>query len=330
MVRYSHIDGEFGLTFMVSSITVTHDDYATYTNDAYDQVITSLQDNFTIQMTCTKIKDVQISGKTLTYNGGEQELVSVTEVAGDTVEYYLNGATDPVSEVPKATDAGTYSVRVVVARTGYTTLDKTVQTVINPADIEGIDIAPVTGLKYNEANQALVTLTGAFTESDSVTWTVNGTDEIGKAVPERMAVGAYTVTSAFTESAEAAKNLAETLEGAIAKADKAINNLYDVWAGKGRNEFEKKYKIFEQQVADIKNGLWDLYEDIVAAEEGYIQSMLKEKVLKPASLRFRTQLNSFRLLLLKSTRQWVIFLHIGRALLMTKLLPPISTNIRHC
>lgn len=178
---------------MVSSITVTHDDYATYTNDAYDQVITSLQDNFTIQMTCTKIKDVQISGKTLTYNGGEQELVSVTEVAGDTVEYYLNGATDPVSEVPKATDAGTYSVRVVVARTGYTTLDKTVQTVINPADIEGIDIAPVTGLKYNEANQALVTLTGAFTESDSVTWTVNGTDETGKAVPERMAVGAYTV-----------------------------------------------------------------------------------------------------------------------------------------
>lgn len=186
-------DGSEPGNIMVSSITVTHDDYATYTNDAYDQVITSLQDNFTIQMTCTKIKDVQISGKTLTYNGGEQELVSVTEVAGDTVEYYLNGATDPVSEVPKATDAGTYSVRVVVARTGYTTLDKTVQTVINPADIEGIDIAPVTGLKYNEANQALVTLTGAFTESDSVTWTVNGTDETGKAVPERMAVGAYTV-----------------------------------------------------------------------------------------------------------------------------------------
>ena len=26
------------------------------------------------------------------------------------------------------------------------------------------------------------------------------------------------------------------------------------------------------RVADIKNGLWDLYEDIVAAEEGYIQA----------------------------------------------------------
>lgn len=79
-------------------------------------------------------------------------------------------------------------------------------------------------------------------------------------------------TSAFAKSAVATKKLAITLEGAIAKADKAINNLYDVWVGKGRNEFEKKYKIFEQQVADIKNGLWDLYEDIVAAEGGYIQA----------------------------------------------------------
>lgn len=79
-------------------------------------------------------------------------------------------------------------------------------------------------------------------------------------------------TSSFADSAEAAKKLTEALEDAIADADRAINKLYDVWAGKGRNEFEKKYKIFEQQVADIKNGLWDLYEDIVAAEEGYIQA----------------------------------------------------------
>ena len=185
-------------------------------------------------MTCTKIKDVQISGKTLTYNGGEQELVSVTEVAGDTVEYYLNGATDPVSEVPKATDAGTYSVRVVVARTGYTTLDKTVQTVINPADIEGIDIAPVTGLKYNEANQALVTLTGAFTESDSVTWTVNGTDETGKAVPERMAVGAYTVKLTVDRGANYNKfEKTVNVDVALGEIDlgdlkiEAVNRTYD-------------------------------------------------------------------------------------------------------
>lgn len=55
-------------------------------------------------------------------------------------------------------------------------------------------------------------------------------------------------TSAFTESAEAAKNLAKTLEDAIAKADKAINNLYDGWAGKGRNEFEKNIKFLNNRL----------------------------------------------------------------------------------
>lgn len=79
-------------------------------------------------------------------------------------------------------------------------------------------------------------------------------------------------TSAFVESALATKKLAETLENAIAEANEAMSDLYDVWAGKGRNEFEKKYKVFEQQVDDIRHGLWDLYEDIVAAEEGYIQA----------------------------------------------------------
>lgn len=149
--------------------------------------------NVDIVLVSTLINDVEISGKTLTYTGAAQELVSVTEVEGDTVEYYLNGATDPVTEVPTATDAGTYSVRVVVTRAGKTPLDKTVDAVIAPADIEGIDITPVTGLKYNEANQALVTLTGEFAEGDIVTWTVNGTDETDKNVPVRMAVGAYTV-----------------------------------------------------------------------------------------------------------------------------------------
>lgn len=79
-------------------------------------------------------------------------------------------------------------------------------------------------------------------------------------------------TSSFADAANSTKQLAQDLEKAITAADKAINGLYGVWSGKGRNEFEKKYKIFEQQVADIRTGLWDLYEDIVAAEEGYIQA----------------------------------------------------------
>lgn len=79
-------------------------------------------------------------------------------------------------------------------------------------------------------------------------------------------------TSSFAGAANSTKALAEALEKAITTADNAINDLYSVWSGKGRNEFEKKYKIFEQQVSDIRTGLWDLYEDIVTAEEGYIQA----------------------------------------------------------
>lgn len=81
-------------------------------------------------------------------------------------------------------------------------------------------------------------------------------------------------TQAFSDAAESAKKLAEELEGAIAKTDRAINTLYGKWSGKGRNEFEKKYKVFERQVSDIRKGLWELYDDIVAAEEEYIKADL--------------------------------------------------------
>lgn len=87
-------------------------------------------------------------------------------------------------------------------------------------------------------------------------------------------------TSRFSDCANSAKALAEKLEDAVLNCDTAINTLYVNWMGKTRNEFEKKYKIFEHQVTDIKNGLWDLYEDIVAAEESYIQAdtnMAKER-----------------------------------------------------
>lgn len=170
----------------------TYGDTSVVFNSATDGSFTQ-HIELTLQKNLSDIEDVEIKGKTLTYTGSAQELVSVTEVEGDTVEYYLNGATDPMADVPTATDAGTYSVRVVVTREGCEPLDTTVDTVINPADIEGIDIAPVTGLKYNEANQALVTLTGEFAEGDVVTWAVNGTDGAGSTVPERMAVGAYVV-----------------------------------------------------------------------------------------------------------------------------------------
>lgn len=161
-----------------------------------DMAITSDDQNFEVELISTTIDDVKIEGKTLTYNGTAQELVSITGLqGGDTVNYGTlpNGVTLNSEGKPVATDAGTYSLTVTVKRGGRDDLITSVETVINPANIEGIDIKPVTGLKYNATNQALVTLTGSFAEGDAVTWTVNGTDEESDAIPERMAVGSYTV-----------------------------------------------------------------------------------------------------------------------------------------
>lgn len=175
--------------------TVSKEGFSTDSTTIVDAAITSDRQNFDVVLVSTEITDVKIEGKTLTYNGEAQELVSVTEVNGDTVDYGVlpDGVTFNDEGKPVATDAGTYNITVTVSRDGKDDLEKAVTTTINPANIEGIDITPVTGLKYNETKQTLVTLTGSFDDGDVVTWNVNGNDEDISDVPERMAVGSYTV-----------------------------------------------------------------------------------------------------------------------------------------
>lgn len=185
--------------FIADDLTLT----ATVSKDGFETnetiaktAITSDVQNFEVVLNSTTINDVTIEGKTLTYNGEAQELVFISGLQDiDTVDYGTlpEGVTLNEAGKPVATDAGTYELTVTVSRDGKDDLITKVTTVINPANIEGIDITPVTGLKYNATNQALVTLTGSFAEGDAVTWTVNGTDEDTDAIPERMAVGSYTV-----------------------------------------------------------------------------------------------------------------------------------------
>lgn len=165
-----------------------------YTNGTLStSAVATSTDNFDISVTSTTIKNVNIEAKNLTYKKGvPQELVSVTEIAGDTVKYQLEGETE-TTDAPKKEDVGTYNIKVTVSRDGKDDLVKNVTATINPADIEGIDITPVSGLKYNGVNQALVTLTGEFAEHDMVIWEVNGTDTGSTGIPERTAVGHYSV-----------------------------------------------------------------------------------------------------------------------------------------
>lgn len=153
--------------------------------------ITAADANFEVVLVSTSIKNVTIEGKDLTYNGSEQELVSITEISGDTVTYEVNEEA-ATTEKPKAVDAGTYKIRVTVKRPGKDDLVKIVSTTIKPADIEGISIEGK-NIAYNETEQEIVTLNGSFEQGDIVTWTVNTVDTGTKDIPTATAVGEYTV-----------------------------------------------------------------------------------------------------------------------------------------
>ncbi len=232
----------------IHSFTVNYEVTMTDFENASGSVEVTLENatslNVDVELVSTLITDVTIEGNSYVYDGDEKELVSVTKIEGDTVEYYLNGATDPVAEVPTATDVGTYSVRVIVTREGYQPFESIVESVIEPADIEGIEIAPVTDLKYNGEGQELVTFTGEFAEGDEVTWTVNGNkeaewivgenDDVETAIPKRIAVGSYAVTLTVNRGANYNK-FEKTVDVEIALAEldlgdlkiEAINRTYD-------------------------------------------------------------------------------------------------------
>lgn len=206
----------------ISKITVSHDDYEIYSDEAYNQPIKSLDDNFVIKLTCKKIRDVEISGKTLTYNGNAQELVSVTEVEGDTVMYELNGGV-PTSDRPMATAVGIYNIKVTVTRAGKENLEKDVTTTIEPAKT-GIKITPKTGLKYNGSAQELVEVDG-LEENDIVTWEINGVKENSHDVPKREAVGKYTIKLTVNRGSNYEVFVSDPIEVEIALGEINLGDL---------------------------------------------------------------------------------------------------------
>ncbi len=172
----------------ILSATVTAVDYED--GKIEDQLIVTDDANYDVSLVSKKIKDVTIEGKTLTYNGNAQDLVNISAKDGDIVTYKVDGG--EASAEAKGTDAKTYSIEVTVQRTDKDDLVQTVQTVINPADVEGIDIEGK-NFGYNETAQELVTLIGSFDDGDVVTWEVNTVDTGSKDIPTATAVGPYTI-----------------------------------------------------------------------------------------------------------------------------------------
>lgn len=208
--------------FIISAI-VTAKGYAEGTLSK--TAISTGEDNFEVSLVSTTIKDVTIVGKKLTYTGQEQEIVDGTEVRGDTVTYAVDDG-ERTTTRPKRKDAGTYKIKVVVSRAGKTDLEETVTTTISPKVID-IGIEPNYGLKYNETDQELVTLTGtdSFAEGDTVTWTVDGKDIESKDVPKGRAVGTYTIVLTVDRGTNYEKLVTDPVTVEITKGDLDLEGL---------------------------------------------------------------------------------------------------------
>ena len=79
-------------------------------------------------------------------------------------------------------------------------------------------------------------------------------------------------TTNFDETAELCSKLAEKMENLRGEVDSMKSNLMFYWAGKGRNTFEKKYRLLSQQFGDIGEDLREIAEGIYSMESDYIQA----------------------------------------------------------
>lgn len=166
--------------------------YADGSGRIENAAITSDAQDFAIQLRSTKIPGVTVTANSgLVYQEGTaQSLVTVAGTKGtDTVTYKID---NDVVVTPQKTDAGTYAVEVIVAREGYSDFVFSENVTIAKAPIAGIDITEVNA-SYNEKPQNIVTLTGNFLPTDEVHWFVNAADTGSMDVPQKDAVGEYTV-----------------------------------------------------------------------------------------------------------------------------------------
>ena len=170
------------------------------------------------------------------YNGDYDGVAhaSVTKTGGklddgkNTITYEYDGKT--YNEAPAFTDAGEYSVKVIVKRTNYEQYEKTFTANINSVAINGITVEPKTGLKYTGSPQALVTVSGVPGDA-TVKYEV--TDHNGNKSNENKGteVDTYSVKVTVVSNNKNYKDLElKPVTVAIAKAERTIkfkNKEYD-------------------------------------------------------------------------------------------------------
>ena len=79
-------------------------------------------------------------------------------------------------------------------------------------------------------------------------------------------------TDNMAATAEQCKPLADKMSALRAELREAKDLLLFTWVGEGRNEFEKQFRLLDQQFSDIVDDTINMYEEILTKEEAYIQA----------------------------------------------------------
>ncbi len=79
-------------------------------------------------------------------------------------------------------------------------------------------------------------------------------------------------TSNFPDAIKAIETMAKSLESILSTMDDCKALLLQNWVGKGRNQFEKSYRIIRRKLKDGNDITWDMYENLISAEETLIQN----------------------------------------------------------
>ncbi len=149
-----------------------------------------------------------VVGSDLVYNGSLQQILAINGHEGDEVTYTIRTEVEGAEEetftatideseqiVVERTDAHTYSGTVTLnSSSGLDNWTENYSVTIEKAEITGIELNAIEGLKYTGGEQKLVTITGTE-EGDTVDWVVNNLPARGiDNIPTRTAVGRYEVS----------------------------------------------------------------------------------------------------------------------------------------
>ncbi len=82
----------------------------------------------------------------------------------------------------------------------------------------------------------------------------------------------YINTENFPDAIKSIETMAKAMEDVVALMDTYKALLLENWIGQGRNQFEKSYNIMRRKLKDGSDVTWDMYEDLISAEETLIQN----------------------------------------------------------